>query len=101
MNLVASSGGARLAAMPGAPLNGSQQSRFARLLEQRELRRPDPVARGLRARLLAGLHGRVIEVGCGDGRAFEHYPSEVEAVLAVEPDPVARAAAEQRAATVT
>jgi ubiquinone/menaquinone biosynthesis C-methylase UbiE len=46
---------------------------------------------------LAGLHGRVIEIGCGDGRAFEHYPSQVEAVLAVEPDPAARATAEQRA----
>ena len=85
--------------MPGESLYGSQQSRFARLLEQRELRRPDEVARALRARLLSGLRGRVIEIGCGDGRAFEHYPSEVEAVLAVEPDPVARAAAEQRAVT--
>jgi ubiquinone/menaquinone biosynthesis C-methylase UbiE len=82
-----------------ASLYGPHQSRFARLLEERELRRPDPVARALRARLLSGLRGRVIEIGCGDGRAFEHYPSEVEAVLAVEPDPVARATAEQRAAT--
>ena len=40
----------------------------------------------------------MIEIGCGDGRAFEHYPPEVEAVLAVEPDPTARAAAEERAA---
>ena len=46
-----------------------------------------------------GLCGRVIEIGCGDGRAFEHYPTAVEAVLAVEPDPTARAAAEERAAT--
>jgi SAM-dependent methyltransferase len=40
----------------------------------------------------------VLEVGCGDGRAFEHYPARVEHVLAVEPDPVARAAAQARAA---
>jgi ubiquinone/menaquinone biosynthesis C-methylase UbiE len=79
-------------------LYGEQQSRFARLLERREQREPDPVARALRRRLLAGLRGRVIEVGCGDGRAFEHYPAEVERVLAVEPDPTARAAAQQRAA---
>jgi ubiquinone/menaquinone biosynthesis C-methylase UbiE len=39
----------------------------------------------------------VLEVGSGDGRSFEHYPSAVEIVLAVEPDPVARAAAEERA----
>jgi SAM-dependent methyltransferase len=79
------------------PLYGPQQSRFARYLERRELRRPDPVARDLRRRLLAGLGGRVIELGCGDGRAFEHYPAEVTGVLAVEPDPTARAVAAERA----
>jgi len=84
--------------VPDRSLYGARQSRLARLLEQRELRRPDPFARELRRRLLSGMRGRVIEIGCGDGRAFEHYPPEVEAVLAVEPDPVARAAAEQRAA---
>jgi SAM-dependent methyltransferase len=39
----------------------------------------------------------VLEVGSGDGRSFEHYPADVERVLAVEPDPVARAAAGERA----
>lgn len=39
----------------------------------------------------------MIEPGSGDGRTFEHYPPEVEYVLAVEPDPTARAAAEERA----
>jgi ubiquinone/menaquinone biosynthesis C-methylase UbiE len=47
--------------------------------------------------LLAGLCGRVLELGCGDGRSFEHYPTAVEHVLAVEPDPTARAAAAERA----
>jgi ubiquinone/menaquinone biosynthesis C-methylase UbiE len=83
------------------PLYGPDQSRFARLLQQRELRKPDPVARELRRRLLGGLTGRVLEIGCGDGRAFGLYPPEVEAVVAVEPDPVARAAAEERAAAAT
>jgi ubiquinone/menaquinone biosynthesis C-methylase UbiE len=78
-------------------LYGPGQSRFARYLERRELRRPDPVARELRRQLLAGLRGRVVEVGAGDGRSFEHYPPEVEHVLAVEPDPVAREAAAERA----
>jgi ubiquinone/menaquinone biosynthesis C-methylase UbiE len=41
----------------------------------------------------------VIEVGAGDGRSFEHYPPEVEHVLAVEPDPTARVAAAERAAS--
>jgi SAM-dependent methyltransferase len=57
------------------------------------------VARELRRRLLADVRGRVIEVGSGDGRSFEHYPPQVEHVLAVEPDPTARAAAVQRAAS--
>ena len=78
-------------------LYGPEQSRFARLLERREARRPDPVHRELRARLLSGLRGRVLEIGSGDGRSFEHYPPEVEHVRAVEPDPNARAAAEPRA----
>jgi ubiquinone/menaquinone biosynthesis C-methylase UbiE len=80
-----------------APLYGSQQSRFARYLERREQRRPDPVARELRRRLLSGLRGSVIEIGCGDGRAFELYPQEVERVLAIEPDATARVVAAERA----
>lgn len=90
---------ARLRLVSDASLYGPRQSRFARLLEQRELRRPDPVARDLRRRLLSGLRGRVLEIGCGDGRAFELYPPDVEAVLAIEPDPVARRVAGDRAAT--
>jgi SAM-dependent methyltransferase len=79
------------------PLYGPQQSRFARYLERREQRRPDPVAQEHRRRLLAGLRGRVLELGCGDGRAFAHYPAEVTGVVAVEPDPTARATAAERA----
>jgi ubiquinone/menaquinone biosynthesis C-methylase UbiE len=79
------------------PLYGAEQSRFAAYLERREQRRPDEVAVALRRRVLAGLRGRVIEVGSGDGRSFEHYPVEVESLLAVEPDPVARVRASERA----
>jgi SAM-dependent methyltransferase len=78
-------------------LYGSEQSRFARYLEKRERRNPDPVAHELRRRLLDGLEGRVLELGCGDGRNFEHYRPPVEHVLGVEPDPTARADAELRA----
>lgn len=52
----------------------------------------------LREELLHGLRGRVIEVGCGDGKNFAHYPAGVEHVLAVEPDATFRALARQRAA---
>lgn len=85
--------------MTRAALYGPQQSRFARYLERQEQRRPDPAARELRRQALAGLRGRVIEVGSGDGRSFEHYPPDVERLLAVEPDPTARAAAVERART--
>jgi ubiquinone/menaquinone biosynthesis C-methylase UbiE len=81
-------------------LYGPGQSRFARYLERQERRRPDPVARELRE-LLAELRGRVIEVGSGDGRSFEHYPPAVERLLAIEPDSVARQAAVERARAVT
>ncbi|MGH2733071.1 MAG: class I SAM-dependent methyltransferase [Actinomycetota bacterium] len=40
-----------------------------------------------RKELLAGLSGQVIEVGCGNGLNFVHYPATVEEVLAVEPEP--------------
>jgi ubiquinone/menaquinone biosynthesis C-methylase UbiE len=50
-----------------------------------------------RAELLAGLAGEVIEIGCGDGKNFPHYPPTVTRVRAIEPEPhlrhLARAAA--------
>jgi ubiquinone/menaquinone biosynthesis C-methylase UbiE len=50
---------------------------------------------------LAGLRGRVIEVGAGNGLNFAHYPSEVEEVVAVEPEPYLRARAREAAATAS
>lgn len=46
-----------------------------------------------RDRLLAGLTGRVVEVGAGNGLNLEHYPTGVDHVLAVEPDDLLRAEA--------
>jgi len=43
-----------------------------------------------RTEMLAGLRGRVLEVGAGDGRNFALYPPEVSEVLAVEPEPYLR-----------
>ncbi|WP_034264616.1 class I SAM-dependent methyltransferase [Actinospica robiniae] len=43
-----------------------------------------------RRRLLAGLSGRVLELGAGSGLNFAHYPAEVERVVAVEPEPALR-----------
>jgi len=50
-----------------------------------------------RDELLAGLRGRVIEVGAGNGINFGHYPASVQEVLAVEPEPYLRAKAERAA----
>lgn len=46
-----------------------------------------------RRELLAGLSGKVIEVGCGHGLNFPLYPGTVERVLAVEPEVTLRDAA--------
>ncbi|KUJ68134.1 methyltransferase type 11 [Streptomyces albus subsp. albus] len=52
-----------------------------------------------RHRLLAGLTGRVLEVGAGQGRNFPHYPHTVREVVALEPDDTLRTAAEQAASS--
>lgn len=50
-----------------------------------------------RARLLSGLAGAVVEIGCGNGLNFAHYPAAVTRVLAVEPDPYLRRLADEAA----
>ena len=50
-----------------------------------------------RRRLVAGLAGRVVEVGAGNGNNFAHYPSTVREVVAVEPEPTLRALATEAA----
>ncbi|MGC8472880.1 MAG: class I SAM-dependent methyltransferase [Candidatus Dormibacteria bacterium] len=50
------------------------------------------VGGGARARreLLEGLRGSVVEVGCGSGLNFRHYPGAVARVTALEPEPQLR-----------
>jgi ubiquinone/menaquinone biosynthesis C-methylase UbiE len=68
------------------PLFARFFNRFAGLME-REL--------GERRReLLAGLSGRVLEVGAGNGMNFRHYPASVDDVVALEPEPYLRSKAE-------
>jgi len=52
--------------------------------------------RALRRENLAGLSGRVLEVGAGIGTNFPNYPESVEEIVAVEPE--ARLAVRARAA---
>lgn len=56
-----------------------------------------------REEMLAGLRGRVVEIGAGNGMNFVHYPASVDEVVAVEPEAYLRAKAEQagRHASVT
>ncbi len=59
----------------------------------------------LRTENLAGLTGRVLEVGAGTGSNFAYYPATVTEVVAVEPErrlaPQAQAAAEKVPIPVT
>ena len=52
---------------------------------------------GQRRETLAGLSGRVVELGAGNGRNFGFYPGEVGEVVAVEPEPYMRALAVEAA----
>ncbi|MGH9184032.1 MAG: class I SAM-dependent methyltransferase [Acidimicrobiales bacterium] len=57
----------------------------------------EPALAEHRRELLAGLAGRVVEVGAGNGMNFTHYPATVTEVVAVEPEPYLRARAEEAA----
>jgi SAM-dependent methyltransferase len=71
--------------------------RFARFYMKGAPRTEERGAADHRKRLLAGLSGRVVEVGSGHGLNFPYYPSTVTEVVAVEPEPTLRAAAEEAA----
>lgn len=77
---------------------------FARLWTAMSSREPESLRR-LRRENLAGLSGRVLEVGAGTGTNFEFYPATVTEVVAVEPEyrlaALARRAADRAAIPVT
>ncbi|KUH76685.1 phosphatidylethanolamine N-methyltransferase [Mycolicibacterium novocastrense] len=58
---------------------------FARLWTVMSTHETDAI-RQLRRQNLAGLSGRVLEVGAGTGTNFEFYPDTVREVVAVEPE---------------
>ena len=79
-------------------LSSCQHPWFARLYVRLSQAAERGGADAHRDRLLAGLHGRVLELGAGNGLNFKHYPDTVTEVLAVEPDDLLRAHAETAAA---
>jgi len=72
-----------------------ENPKFARLYPLAADRADARGAAEHRTRLLAGLEGRVVEIGAGDGRNFARYPSTVTEVVAIEPEPTLRARAAQ------
>jgi ubiquinone/menaquinone biosynthesis C-methylase UbiE len=78
-------------------LSQFQHRRFARMYERMSAESERRGTAKHRDRMLAGLTGRVIEIGAGNGMNFSHYPDTVTEVVAVEPEDHLRGLA-QRAA---
>jgi len=75
-----------------------QHPQFSRAFADLSITADERGGAGHRQRLLAGLHGTVLELGAGNGRNFRHYPPQVTRVLAVEPDATMRDLAARAAA---
>jgi len=73
------------------------RERFARMYVRTAKTAEQRGATEHRRRLLAGLKGTVVEVGAGHGLNFPHYPAQVTEVIAIEPEPTLRTAAEKAA----
>ena len=77
---------------------------FARLWSRMSVSEPESVRR-LRRENLAGLTGRVLEIGAGTGTNFALYPGTVTEVVAIEPEQrllaIARGAAKSAPVPIT
>jgi ubiquinone/menaquinone biosynthesis C-methylase UbiE len=71
---------------------------FARVFERVSAKEQEKGQAEHREELLAGLSGRVIEVGAGNGHNFDHYSQTVSEVVAVEPEDYLRERALEAAA---
>jgi ubiquinone/menaquinone biosynthesis C-methylase UbiE len=69
---------------------------FARFVERVAAREGDE-EQDRRREVLAGLRGRVIEIGSGSGPNFAHYPEAVSEVVAIEPEGYLRTKANEAA----
>ena len=84
--------------MTGTPVH---HPLFARLYERMAPAFETKGSGAHRDEMLAGLAGRVVEVGAGTGLNFAHYPPTVSEVIAVEPEPYLRDKATQAATRTT
>jgi protein-L-isoaspartate O-methyltransferase len=73
---------------------------FARVWSKMSTREPESIRR-LRRENLAGLSGRVLEVGAGTGTNFAFYPATVTEVVAIEPERRLAVTARQAAGQAT
>jgi ubiquinone/menaquinone biosynthesis C-methylase UbiE len=73
---------------------------FARLFDRFAAKDKGRGEDRLRDELVAGLSGRAVEVGPGNGINFKHFPPTVTELVAVEPEPYLRRAAERTAASM-
>lgn len=79
--------------MPGQGAAGLQHPRFARAFARAVGGMNRRGADAHRRSMLAGLHGRIVEIGAGEGSTFGLYPATVTGVLALEPDDYLRSLA--------
>ena len=70
---------------------------FARWWPQAAASMEDQGLGSHRATLLAGVEGRVLEIGCGDGANFPYYTNAATALVGVEPEERLRELARERA----
>src|SRR3954470_3543694 len=71
---------------------------FARMWKRVTAKGESDEAISHRREMLEGLSGSVVEVGAGNGLNFAHYPSTVERLVAIEPEPILRETAVEAAA---
>jgi len=83
--------------MPGRVRDTVHHPLFARLFTRLSAAAEERGQAEHRRENLAGLSGRVIEVGAGHGLNFKAYPGSVREVLAVEPEGYLRSLAEEAA----
>jgi SAM-dependent methyltransferase len=78
-------------------MSGERGHRWFAAFWARMVRVEPAAVQRLRDQTLAGLSGRVLEIGAGNGANFHRYPEAVTEIVATEPDPYMIERAEQTA----